>query len=207
MERLSLIGPELHNLHDVEHQGGGGPEYPQTSPEMGIAAGGLTKQIIQKDPYPGGYWDHDTTTVFNAQILSASMFEQITGFEAPACPINAATYKKYGLPFFDIPEPPPEIHGKFRKLKPLRELYYIGRNADIGSAASCEFFPVPEPIEEERNEAESNYQDDRTQQPTEGNLWDSDDDDNFAPLSNLPFGSSKTDVWNKLFYKGLTGNT
>ena len=56
----------------------------------------------------------------------------MTGFRAPAAPINAATYHKYNLSFFNIPEPPSTITGNFGKLKSLAHLSYIDwRDKDI----------------------------------------------------------------------------
>lgn len=109
---------------------------------MGIAAGGLIKQSIQKDPYPVDSWDPDSTTVFNLQILGVSLFERMTGFKAPECPINEATYRAYGLPFFNIQEPSSTIHGDFTPLKPLKELYlFMGECNVASSSPTREFTP------------------------------------------------------------------
>ncbi|GAM37839.1 integral membrane protein [Talaromyces pinophilus] len=93
--------------------------------QLGLAAGGFIKQHIQKDTHPASTWDHSTRTVFNVQLLSAQVFEEMTGFMAPAAPINAATYHKYNLSFFNIPEPPSTITSNFGKLKSLAHLSYI----------------------------------------------------------------------------------
>ncbi|PCG92105.1 Hypothetical protein PENO1_090380 [Penicillium occitanis (nom. inval.)] len=93
--------------------------------QLGLGAGGFIKQHIQKDTHSASAWDHSTRTVFNVQLISAQVFEEMTGFMAPAAPINAATYHKYNLSFFNIPEPPSTITGNFGKLKSLAHLSYI----------------------------------------------------------------------------------
>src|SRR5437764_5362673 len=94
--------------------------------EMGIAAGGLIKQAIQEDPYDPETWDYDTISSMNVQILSSGMFERITGYEAPPSPVNEATYRRYGLHFFDFPEEAQStVAGQFGKLKSLKQLRLI----------------------------------------------------------------------------------
>ncbi|KUL87537.1 hypothetical protein ZTR_04510 [Talaromyces verruculosus] len=122
--------------------------------QLGLAAGGFIKQHIQKDTHPASTWDHSTRTVFNVQIISPQVFEEMTGFMAPAAPINAATYHKYNLSFFNIPEPPSTITGNFGKLKSLAHLTYINwRDKDIVLAPasdSGEFGSVNEHRESQR---------------------------------------------------------
>lgn len=107
-------------------------------PELGLAAGGLIKQQIQKDTLPASTWDLTTKTVFNVQLISAQVFEEMSGFMAPAAPINAATYQAYGLSFLNIPEPLSTVTGDFGRLKSLAHLRYIGwpdNDIDLASAS------------------------------------------------------------------------
>lgn len=92
--------------------------------EMGIAAGGLIKQYIQRDTYPPDSWDTRSTTAFNVQVLNAVVFQRVTGIAAPKCPLDAKAYKALGYPFFDIPEDTSTIAGDFGDLKSLRELFF-----------------------------------------------------------------------------------
>jgi hypothetical protein len=50
----------------IRRKGGGSNRwFPGARDEMGIAAGGLIKQYIQRDTYPADSWDRISTTVFN----------------------------------------------------------------------------------------------------------------------------------------------
>lgn len=123
--------PLLEELYKKEHRKYDFPQFYSTeisrdSPaEFGLAAGGFIKQSIQKDTHPASTWDFTTKIVFNVQLISAQVFEEMTGFKAPVAPINAATYRKYGLPFFHVPESPSTITGDFGRLKSLAHLRYI----------------------------------------------------------------------------------
>lgn len=72
--------------------------------ELGIAPGGLIKQHIRKDTRDPKGWVKGLAIPFRVQILDTSTFRQVTGEEPPACPIDAETYAKAGLPFFDLYE-------------------------------------------------------------------------------------------------------
>ena len=93
-------------------------------PEMGFAAGGLIKQVIQRDDYKPDTWDSSSTTTFNVQILNADIGKKVTGEAPPECPIDAKTYMDLGLPFFKIPEEPSTIHGAFNKVKSVAHFYH-----------------------------------------------------------------------------------
>lgn len=92
---------------------------------MGIAPGGFIKQDIRKDTYDSVIWLRDLTFTVPDQILSTQMFKEVTGSEAPPCPINAQTYANAGLLFFDLfEETPSDISGAdaFAPLKSVNEM-------------------------------------------------------------------------------------
>jgi hypothetical protein len=184
------------------------------NPELGLAAGGFIKQYIQKDPYPADSWDRDSTTLFNVQILSASLFEQITGYKAPECPINAATYLNYGLPFFDINEQSSTIRGAFSKLKSLSSLHLVNLDPTIRTESkTCEFKPVSTNVRESRWSrltGKQRVEPESAQTSVTGTAQyeqhaenDDDDDDVVQQLEGLGFEESKAEVWNKLYFTGL----
>ena len=102
--------------------GGGGAEIEEAEPEIAIAAGGLIKQYLQKDNYPPSIWKSESTVCFNVRILNAALFKRVTGFDPPRCPINAATYKVYGFPYFDVPGEESAIKGNFDSVKTMQAL-------------------------------------------------------------------------------------
>jgi len=83
---------------------------------MAVAAGGSIKQVIHKDNN-GERWLVDRTTVFNIQILNSAVYKKVTGLAPPTVPLDVATYKKQGLPFFKIYEEPSGISGDFSQVK------------------------------------------------------------------------------------------
>ena len=96
--------------------------YYIVSPEMAIGAGGLIKQSIHHDPYSPDSWDPSSTIVFNVQILNAKIFEAVTGKAVYKPPPDWKAYKNSGGKFFDIPEAPSSVSGKFKGVKSVGKL-------------------------------------------------------------------------------------
>lgn len=96
---------------------GGGDGPPPGESEFGIAAGGLIKQCVVEDEYPGSIWDIDRALFFNVQILNSHHFELVTGRAPPATPISAQTYASNGLPFFEIYNETSKVKGDFKNVK------------------------------------------------------------------------------------------
>jgi hypothetical protein len=73
---------------------------------MAVAAGGLIKQEIFRDPDQPPYsrWDVASKRMFNIQILNSVAFKSITGLQTPPTPISVQTYKQQGIPFFQYYE-------------------------------------------------------------------------------------------------------
>ena len=69
---------------------------------MGLAAGGRMKQKIYPDPHGIDTWDPYATTRVFVHIVNSDLWREITGEEAPATPVTAASYSAYGLPWFDL---------------------------------------------------------------------------------------------------------
>ena len=91
--------------------------------EMSLGVGGLIKQSILRDPHPSSAWDSDNTAMFNIQLLSADVFERVTGMAPPPSPVTAETYAAAGLPFFEIQgEKESGVKGQFSDVKSAGQL-------------------------------------------------------------------------------------
>lgn len=104
---------------------------------MGIAAGGLVRQVILGDPHGSTAWDYESTIMFSkssvtfntqpvlmvckdVQLLNALLFRSVTGIAPPPSPVTAATYAAAGLPFFVLPaEVKSGIKGSFSGIKSM----------------------------------------------------------------------------------------
>lgn len=90
---------------------------------MGLAAGGRIKQSIVRDKSNAGTWDGSRTTTVQIHIVNSEAFKRITGETPPMTPITARTYKKAGLPYFDIyNEKLSGIKGDFETIKSVNQL-------------------------------------------------------------------------------------
>ena len=69
---------------------------------MGLAEGGSIKQQIYPDSYGVETWDEDNKGILDVHMVNSEIYAQITGETGPATPIEAETYTKYGLPWFDL---------------------------------------------------------------------------------------------------------
>ncbi len=76
----------------VEHQ----------TAEMGLAAGGMTKQKIYPDPYGVDAWSQDARASIVVHILNSRRYSQLTGERPPLTPISAQTYIERGFPWFEL---------------------------------------------------------------------------------------------------------
>jgi hypothetical protein len=91
--------------------------------EMSIGAGGLIKQSILRDPHPSTAWDSENTALFNIQLLSATVFENVTGMAPPPSPVTAESYAAAGLPFYSIPsEVDSGVQGMFSDIKSIAQI-------------------------------------------------------------------------------------
>lgn len=97
--------------------GGGGCER-----KMAVAAGGKIEQVILPDRSPPEDWRAHSTVAFNVQMLNALSFRDVVGRDPPPTPVNAATYKAAGFPFFAMYEEPSDIHGNFSGVQSVAQL-------------------------------------------------------------------------------------
>ena len=91
--------------------------------QISLAAGGLIKQAIIKDPHRAGLWDPEQGTIFNVLILNSAAFQKVTGKAPPSTPITADTYVKTGFPYYNIyDEAASGVDGDFGGLKSVNEM-------------------------------------------------------------------------------------
>jgi hypothetical protein len=69
---------------------------------MGISAGGLIRQQIFADTNASRSWDLASSTLVNIQILNSVAYESLTSMLAPPSPIDANTYLRQGIPFYEL---------------------------------------------------------------------------------------------------------
>ena len=85
-----------------------------------VGAGGTIKQEIAEDHHNPRIWDIANAKLLSIQIVNSASFEQITGMLAPPTPIDARTYAKQKLPFYELyNETPSTVGGAFAHIQPV----------------------------------------------------------------------------------------
>jgi len=67
---------------------------------MGLANGGLLRQVIEKDPYGIDAWDQEHVVRCYVHLLNSEQYLAITGEPYPHRPFSAHDYAQHGLPWF-----------------------------------------------------------------------------------------------------------
>ena len=70
--------------------------------DMGVGAGGKMRQKIYPDPFGLDAWDSANRGAVFVHLVNGEQYRAITGLEPPPTPVDAGTYVKYGLPWFDL---------------------------------------------------------------------------------------------------------
>jgi hypothetical protein len=123
--RISVFEPKPGRFPDQ-------PPPEQTRPQglaspssaMGLSAGGTMRQKIYADPYGVDTWDENNCGRIAIHIINSAQFKEIIGVEPPPSPIDAQSYTKYGLPWFELyDEHIPSIEGAkpFAKIETISE--------------------------------------------------------------------------------------
>lgn len=68
---------------------------------MGLAAGGLMRQVIHTDPHGIHAWDRAHTSRCFVHLLNSEHYQGITGHKPPHPPLSKAEYQKQGIPWFE----------------------------------------------------------------------------------------------------------
>lgn len=80
--------------------------------DMSLATGGIIREVVNPDKNEPDSWDKDKTILFNVQLLDASNFRHTLDIDPPETPVTAATYARYGYPFFKLYEQPRGVFGQ-----------------------------------------------------------------------------------------------
>lgn len=69
---------------------------------MGLAPGGMIKQIIHEDEYGLEVWEQETYSRCYTHLVNSERFQGITDKAAPTQPVTPEQYKDAGIPWFDL---------------------------------------------------------------------------------------------------------
>ena len=113
-------------------------------------------QRVYPDPYGTDIWDTGNVGSIVVHILNSIEFQKLTGSALPPCPIDAGTYLRYGLPWFDHYDEHREDDALTIRLstgEPIAEIDRAfarrGRRSTepvVGSVHTDERKPVAEPV-------------------------------------------------------------
>jgi hypothetical protein len=70
--------------------------------ELGVGAGGRIRQRVYPDPLGFETWESISKVVIHIHLIDAVQYAGITGETVPDSPVDAATYARFGLPWFDV---------------------------------------------------------------------------------------------------------
>jgi hypothetical protein len=107
---------------------------------LAVGPGGKVGQRIYPDPYGWDVWDLGNLGRAAVHLLDAAQFHALTGMEAPPTPIDAETYARLGLPWFEVYDATrgdlPPAPG-FDVLRPVGELSGEGHNTTSAGEKAC----------------------------------------------------------------------
>ncbi|MFN0178399.1 MAG: hypothetical protein ACKVZ0_06330 [Gemmatimonadales bacterium] len=104
------------------------------SPAMGLAPGGRMKQEIFEDHYALSDWDQRHAARCFIHLANAAQWRTITGEDPPATPVDAAAYRRAGIPWFDYYAPDLRAvagSGILNRLKSLGQIARGKRDAGV----------------------------------------------------------------------------
>lgn len=106
--------PDREMRYDVETTACAAP--------MGLGAGGRMRQEIYADEYGIETWEAEPTSTVHVDLVDALAFEALTGLAAPAPVVDADTYTRFGLPWFDLIDPTREDLEAAERLASVRSI-------------------------------------------------------------------------------------
>lgn len=75
---------------------------PNRNRELGFGAGGRIKQRIYPDPLGFETWESTPRRVIRLHLIEVNEYSEITGEPVPPSPLDANTYSRFGLPWFEV---------------------------------------------------------------------------------------------------------
>jgi hypothetical protein len=115
----------------------------RTAPaELGMGAGGWIKQRIYPDPFGLQAWNQDNRSSFWVHLLDSEAYSRLTGEQAPAPVIDAATYARFGLPWFEVYD---QERGDLAPSTTLSQVKSLGELTDMGQTPveDLQVRPIP----------------------------------------------------------------
>jgi hypothetical protein len=137
---LSLFAPRPGRFPDEEPEDVvrvGGLDVMASAAPMGLGAGGRMRQEIYADDHGIDTWEPDPADRARIDLVDALAFEAITGLEAPPPVVDAATYTRFGLPWFDVIDPTGRDIAAAERLRSVRSIADLEGRRD-------EPLPIPE---------------------------------------------------------------
>ncbi|WP_198032735.1 hypothetical protein [Mesorhizobium sp. WSM2561] len=103
--RLEVFEPKPGLFADApQHEMPEPDVVPGEGPPLGLGAGGRIQQKIHADPHGLDTWDLTRPAAARVQLLDPASFTSLTGRDAPPSPIDATSYARLGLPWFQFYE-------------------------------------------------------------------------------------------------------
>ena len=113
--------------------------------ETALGAGGSVHQRIHPDPYGIDAWDQDSAAWIRVVLLDGDRYREVTGRAPPPTPVDARTYTKHGLPWFELyDEPDGAIEGSDRlaSVRSIRDLAVERSHADLSDDETFDIDPA-----------------------------------------------------------------
>ena len=92
------------------------------SPDVGLGAGGRMRQEIYEDTYGLDTWEPEPVATVEIRLLEAHAFAERFDVAVPPTPVDADTYTRHGLPWFDLYDPSRQDVAATDRLKGVRSI-------------------------------------------------------------------------------------
>jgi len=97
---------------------------------MGLGAGGRMRQEIYADEHGVDTWEPAPADTVHIDLVDALAFAALTGLEAPPPVVDADTYTRHGLPWFDLVDPTRRDIAAAERLAGVRSIADLDRLRD-----------------------------------------------------------------------------
>lgn len=118
---------------------------PAAGAAMGMGAGGRMRQSIYPDPYGIDTWEPDDQGRVFVHLVDSLRWREITGEEPPATPVTTETYRRHGLPWFDLYDEAKGDVAAPETLRKVRSVFTIDEEEHGFTTADGEDGPIDVP--------------------------------------------------------------